>query len=216
MRVDDLEPTHSIELEIILNGKKATLLTSVEVILKNSVLLTPIQLNGKMIGFPPPYTVNLLYPEADLAYCWQNVSIKPVRYQNRLYHSVTLPGDALTINRRGAYRVYIGKKMNIHVATGTGTHMHEIHVRDISETGVAFLSTEEFNVGKTVRLQLKISGGSTISLAAQILWKRDSESRIASYLYGCKFLDRNKYLSSYIMNLQQEQQRNKLGHRHKV
>ena len=216
MKASDLEPTHSIELEVTLNGKKATLLTSVEVILKNTVLMTPIQLNGKMIGFPPPYTVNFLYPEADLAYCWQNVSIKPVRYQNRLYHSVTLNGDALTINRRGAYRVYIGKKMNILVATSTGSDLHEIHVRDISETGMAFLAKEEFSVGKTVRLQLKVNGGPALSLAAQILWKRDSESRIADYLYGCKFLDRNKFLSSYLMSLQQEQQRKKLGRRHKI
>ena len=79
MRLTDFELAHSVELEIMRDGKKAVLLTSVEGIINNSVLLTPIHLDGKIVVFPPTLTVNLLYPENGQLFCWNNVAVKAVQ-----------------------------------------------------------------------------------------------------------------------------------------
>lgn len=211
MRLTDMEMTHSVELEILHDGKKTTLLTSVEGIIKNSVLLTPIHIDGKIVGFPPKFTVNLLYPEDGLVYCWNNIAVKAVRYRGHLYHSVELTGQAIPLNRRGAYRVYIGTNMNILKLTQAGAQLHEVFVRDISETGTCFMSKTDFTVGRCIRLQLRLKSGHELSLRSEILWKRENPNRKTTYLYGCHFTEKNKLLNSYLMNVQQEHQKKKMG-----
>ena len=61
MTAAEMELEHSIELEITINGKKSTLLTAVEQVIGTNILLTPIQINEKVVGFPPDCIVNLLY-----------------------------------------------------------------------------------------------------------------------------------------------------------
>ena len=211
MKLTDLEMTHSVELEILYEGKKTTLLTSVEGMIKDSVLLTPIHLDGKIVGFPPKFIVNLLYPEDGSVYCWSNVVVKAVRYRGHIYHSVELPGSAIKLNRRGAYRVYIGENRLLYHRNLSGTKVYEVLVRDISETGMCYISKDNFEVGRPVHLQLRLAGGHDLNLRAKILWKRENPNRSTTYLYGCKFTDKSKLLNSYLMNIQQEQQRKKLG-----
>lgn len=211
MNVTDLEMAHSVELEVLHDGKKTTLLTTVEGIIKGCILLTPIRLDGKIVGFPPKFTVNLLYPEDGQVHCWNNVEVKAVHYQGQVYHSVLLIGEAYVQNRRGAYRVYIGENMNILNYTRTGSQLHEVLIRDLSETGMSFVSKDDFTVGRALRLYLRFKNGREISIGSQLLWKRENPNRQTTFLYGCKFTERNKLLAKYLMNIQQEQQRKKLG-----
>ena len=48
MTAAELELEHSVELEVMMNGKKTTLLSAVEQIVGTTALLTPIQINGKV------------------------------------------------------------------------------------------------------------------------------------------------------------------------
>ena len=211
MRLTDFTMTHSVELEILHDGQKTTLLTSVEGMIDNSVLLTPIHINGKIVGFPSRLTVNLLYPEDGQVYCWSNIVVKAVRYHGQVYHSVELIGSGIPLNRRGAYRVYIGETKLLYHRSNFGTKIFEVLVRDISETGMCYMSEESFEVGRTVQLQLRLVGGNELNLRAKILWKRENPNRNTTFLYGCKFTGKNKFLNSYLMSIQQEKQRKKLG-----
>lgn len=211
MRVTDFEMAHSVELEILHEGRKTTLLTSVEGMIGNSVLLTPIHLDGKIVGFPAYLTVNLLYPEEDQLYCWSNIRVKAIRYRGHIYHSVELPGSAFPLNRRGAYRVYIGETRFLYHRNHIETKLYEILLRDISETGMCYMSKDHFEVGRTVHLQLRLSSGHELTLRAKILWKRENPNRSTTFLYGCKFTEKSRLLNSYLMNVQQEQQRKRMG-----
>ena len=69
MTAAELQLEHSVELEVYMNGKKTTLLTSVEQVVGQTVLLTPIQINDKLVGFPPNCVVNLLYVGENQVFC---------------------------------------------------------------------------------------------------------------------------------------------------
>ena len=212
MTAADMEISHSIELEIILNGNKTTLITCVEHILDDTVLLTPIHMNGKIVGFPPPISVNLYYVDDGQVFLWSDVTVKAVKYQNKAYHSVTLKESPKVLNRRGAFRVFIGQKMNLLTFSSEGSQLHEVFVRDISETGMSFFSSEEFSKGRTVRLHLRLKNGQELSLSSQIVWKRQGTHRRRNqFLYGCKFLGRNRQLTAYLMTVQQERQKQRMG-----
>jgi hypothetical protein len=73
------------------------------------------------------------------------------------------------------------------------------------------MSKDHFEVGRAVHLQLRLANGHELSLRAKILWKRENPNRSTTFLYGCKFTEKNKFLNSYLMNVQQEHQRRKLG-----
>lgn len=206
----EMEISHAIELEIFMNGKKTTLLTSVEQVIDTTVLLTPIQLNGKVVGFPPDCTVNLLYVEENHVFCWKNVKVKVVRYEKNVYHSVELIAEAEILNRRGAYRVFIGENMQLTAFTANGPKTYNVLLKDVSETGMAFYTKEEFDVGRTVRLHLVVSSAHELQLSSQIIRIQNFEDR-QDHLYGCKFLERNDRLITYLMKLQQDRQRQKLG-----
>lgn len=211
MKLVDMEMAHSIELEIMYDGKKTTLLTSVEGMIGNNLLLTPIHIDGKIVGFPPNLTVNLHYPEEGQLFCWNNITVKAVRFRGQIYHSVALAGDATVLNRRGAYRVFIGETKFIYHRNHVDTKLYEIFLRDISETGMCYMSADHFEVGRAVTLQLRLASGYEIDLRAKILWKRENPNRSTTFLYGCKFTEKNKFLSSYLMNVQQEHQKRRMG-----
>ena len=211
MKLTDMELTHSVELEILHDGRKTTLLTSVETIIKNNVLLTPIHIDGKIVGFPAKFTVNLLYPEDGQVFCWSDVTVKAVRHHTHIYHMVELHGHAEVLNRRGAYRVFIGENMNVLKLTASGAQLYEVYVRDISETGTCFMSKAEFTVGRNLRLQIRFKSGQELSLRCQVIWKRENPNRKTTFLYGCRFTEKNKVLNSYLMNVQQAKQRKKMG-----
>lgn len=210
MTAAELQLEHSVELEILMNGKKTTLLSEVEQVIGTTVLLTPIQINGKVVGFPPNCTVNLMYIGENQVFCWKNIKLKAVRYEKRVYHSAELIGDAEILNRRGSYRVYIGEQMTLTAFSAQGPKNYLVQVKDLSESGMAYFSKEEFDVGRTVRLRLAIKKGMELQLSAQIIRVQEFENR-QDHLYGCKFIEKNNRLVGYLMHLQQERQKQKLG-----
>ena len=210
MYAADLEISHSLELEIWIDHKKTTLLTTVEKIVDNTVLMTPIRINGKLIGFPPSCTVNLLYPTSEHVYAWQNIQVKAVKYEKEVYHCATLKNEALPINRRGSYRVFFGEEMFITSFTNEGPKSLKVLVKDVSEGGFAFYTKEEFDVGRTIRLNLHVKNSEELHLTAQIVRTQPDKER-ADVLYGCKFREKNPLLSRVLMHLQQERQKQKMG-----
>ena len=209
MTAAELQLSHPVELEIQINGKKTTLITEIEKIVNQTILFAPIQMNGKLVGFPPECLVNFLYIDDSHVFCWRNVQIKAVRYENKVYHGTQLIADAEILNRRGAFRVYIGEEMLMTAFTAKGPKSHRVLVKDISESGLAFLSSEEFDKGRTIRIHLKIASGKELQLSAQILRTQEQEGRPT--LYGCKLLERSPHLTSYLMRIQQDRRRQQLG-----
>ena len=210
MTAAEVQISHSIELEIQIKGSTTTLLTAVEQVIGNTVLLTPIQLEGKVVGFPPDCVVNLLYLEENRVFCWRGVHVKAVRYEKKVYHSAELVGDAEVLNRRGAFRVFIGENMLLTSFTASGPKNFTVLLKDISETGMAFYSKEEFDVGRTVRLHLVVNKTHELQISSQIIRTQTFEDR-PDKLYGCKFIEKNDRLVNFLMRLQQDRQRQKLG-----
>ncbi len=210
MNAAKLEISHSMELEIWINNKKTTLVTAIEKVVDQTVLLTPLRINGKLLGFPPTCTVNLLYPTQEHVYAWQNVQVKAVKYEREVYHCVTLNGDAITVNRRGSYRVFFGQEMLITTFTNNGPKSLKVLIKDVSEGGFAFYTKEEFEIGRTVRFNMLLKNSQELHLTAQIVRTQSDETR-GDTLYGCKFREKSPHLPGVLMHLQQERQKQKMG-----
>jgi c-di-GMP-binding flagellar brake protein YcgR len=202
LHIDEIAVGGSIEIEVVLTGKALNFKSEVVLIKHHSILINSIKFNDQTVGFSDKYKINFLYKHEGKLYKWENVSIKLVRYDGGIYHKIDLAGEGQPYNRREYFRLYIGEEMPIYINTASGATALSVLVKDISESGVGFITKEDIDVDRTIRLKLK-SNNSIISLSGVIVRKEYLEN-IKSNLYGCKFYEKNNALGKYIAKRQNE------------
>ncbi|MCR5154649.1 MAG: PilZ domain-containing protein [Lachnospiraceae bacterium] len=212
MRFEDMEEAHSIELDVTTpQRKKLSIPTTIAKVQGDHILLEPIKVDNKVVGFPPSCTVNVIYAGDERAYIWKNSDVKLVKVGKNIYYSITSFLQGEPINRRGAYRVYIGEEMYLTTFTNDGPKSLTVILKDISESGFAFITKEAFDIGRAVRLSFTVgSREHELRLPATIVRRQEDENSIR-VLYGCKLTDKNKLLSGILMHIQQERQKKKMN-----
>lgn len=208
MTILDLEEQHPVTLVVTVGLKSKDLATTVEQVHSDYILLQPIFVDGRTVGFGDSCTIDLLYLQEQVVYAWHSVSLPLVKIKGSTYYKVELEGEAKPYNRRGSFRVYIGETMAITVFQSSGPQAYNVLVRDISESGFGFVSKEEYEVGRTIRLAIPLTDRKTLVLSATIVRREFFEDK-GTYSYGCRFVEPNAYLSSYLMAKQRERQQGK-------
>ncbi len=174
-----------MELEVKINGKTVNFKSEILHIVNESVLIAPIKVNDRTIGFNEASQTNFLYVIDGKLIIWEG---KPY-------------------NRRNAFRLFIGEEMPIYLNTAEGPKAVSVRIKDISETGVGFVTKEEIDLERTFRLKLKDTKG-VINLNG-IIVRKEYIGTLASYLYGGKFNEKNEQLAKFIARKQSEALRKK-------
>jgi c-di-GMP-binding flagellar brake protein YcgR len=209
LRIDEITKGGAVEIEVKLINKVINFKSEVAFIKNNSILINSIKVNDQTIGFSDRFQLNFLFKTEGKLYIWENASIKLVRFNGGIYHKVEIIGEGKLYNRRDSFRLYIGEDMPLYVNTANGPNALSVLVKDISESGVGFITKEEIDVDRTIRLKLK-DNNSIISLSGVIVRKEFLEN-ISSYIYGCKFNEKNNALGKYIVKRQSEILRKKIS-----
>jgi c-di-GMP-binding flagellar brake protein YcgR len=199
----------SMEVEVKCNGKTVCFHGEVAHVIDNSILTAPIKVNDQTIGFSDNCQINFLYVSEGKLYLWENVVVKLVRYDRNIYHKIDLYGEGKQFNRREAYRMYIGEDMPIYVNTVSGPTALSVLVKDISETGVGFITKEDLDLNRTIRMRIK--DNATLITISGIIVRKVFQKNISAYLYGCKFNEKNEKLAKFIAKKQSEALRKKTG-----
>jgi c-di-GMP-binding flagellar brake protein YcgR len=202
LRIDEIVKGGSIEIEVLYSGKIMNFKSEVAFVKNNSILINSIKVNDQTIGFSDKYQINFLYKQDGRLFLWDKVTVKLVKYTGGIYHMIELSGEGRAYNRRDSYRIYIGEDMPLYVNTASGPTALSVLVKDISESGVGFITKEEIDLDRTIRLKLK-DGSTVISLSGVIVRKEFLEN-LNSNLYGCKFNEKNSKLGKYIAKRQSE------------
>lgn len=208
MTSNELELPHGIALDVVVNGKKTTLSTEIVQRTGDFLLLTPIYIEGKLLGFSNACNISMLYAEKGKLFCWNNIEIKNVKHEKNIYYAVKLDGDAEVLNRRGSFRVFMGDKTKLTFFSAKGPQKCEVTLKDISESGLAFLSENEFDVGRIVRITMQAGEHTEMPVTAQIVRTQKFENR-RDTLYGCKLVEKSPKLTNFLMRIQQEKVRSK-------
>lgn len=207
MHIDSIIKGGLMEVEVRCNGKNVNFKSEVAHIVDNSILIAPIKVNEQTIGFSDQCHVNFLYVYDGKLYLWESASIKLVRYDGAIYHKIDIFGEGKPFNRRDAYRMYVGEDMPVYVNTASGPTAISVLVKDISETGVGFITKDDIDIDRTIRLKLK-DNNSILNLSGVIV-RKEYLDNIGSFLYGCRFTEKNDKLSRYIAKKQGEALRKK-------
>lgn len=164
--------------------------SEIQIIGDEYILAQLITVDGKIVDFPSEMKVDMVYfDDNNNLYLWENISVSPVKLRDgNKYHKIDIPEtEGKRYNRRGSYRLFIGKEMGIELKEGAMRTRKKTLIRDISATGFAFIINEDYNVGLRVTLFFDMGNGKRIDIAAKIVRKQYME-RTESNLYGCRFL----------------------------
>lgn len=210
MTILDLDEQHPVTLVVTVGLKSKDLTTTIAEVHADHVLLRPILVDGRTVGFGNTCTIDFLYLQDSVVYAWHSVTLPLVKIKGNTYYRLVLNGEARPYNRRGSFRVYVGETMAITVFQSSGPQPFNVLVRDISESGFGFVSKEEYEISRTIRLSIPLTDRKTLVLSATIV-RRDFNEEKGTYNYGCKFVEPNSYLSSYLMTKQRERQQGKMN-----
>jgi len=208
MTILDLDEQHPVTLVVTVGLKSKDLATTIVEVHNDYVLLQPILVDGRTVGFGDSCIIDFLYLQDQVVYAWHSVSLPLVKIKGNTYYRLTLDGEAKPYNRRGSFRVYVGETMAITVFQSSGPQSFNVLVRDISETGFGFVSKDEYELSRTIRLAIPLTERKTLVLSATIVRREFLEEK-GTYSYGCKFIEPNSYLSNYLMTKQRERQQGK-------
>jgi len=207
LQINELTKGGSMELEVKCNGRTMSFRSDIVIIKNNSVLITTIKVNDQTVGFSDKCQINFLYKVEGRLFIWENTNVKLIKYDGTIYHKIDIFGEGKPHNRRNSYRMYIGEDMSLYVNTASGPTAFSVLVKDISETGVAFITKEDIDIDRTIRLKLK--DNNVIISISGIIIRKEFLPNLSSNLYGCRFNEKNNKLGKFIARKQGELLRKK-------
>ena len=83
---------------------------------------------------------------------WKGVAVNSIREDNGTFYKITANGEGFEVNRRGAFRLFIG--ISGVAQLGTNRKAVDVIVKDVSESGFSFVGMEDMDnvINMPVRL----------------------------------------------------------------
>ena len=204
--INDIKTNDAVEIEILYNGKRKSFPSVAKEFIDDSVLISPIMVGTKAVGFPDELKTRFSAVIKGTPYVWDDPKVRLVKYAGEMYHMVTIPGEGNYVNRRQAYRQYVGAEMPITLTRQDGERdVLTVLVKDLSETGVGIVSDVMMNVEDSIRLRISDAGYLMSINAVIVRIQEDKDKR--DRIYGCQFTEKIPKLSQYIMQIQRDRLR---------
>lgn len=141
--------------------------------------------------------VELIYTVRDGIFQYKGIKMNASKYNSmRVYH-VSSEEEVTRLNRRGAYRVFIGELLKILVipANGQKKELDGI-LKDLSVTGMGIILKDEFEIGTNISMIYPYEG-MNVPLSGVIV-RKDKFERYRAYSYGCIFPEPNNGVNKIV------------------
>ena len=199
MRINEIPLEANIEIILVIKKKEYVVKNIVKFVKDELVLVAPIKIGGTVLSVKKIDSVSVKYTSEKGLYRFDSVKMGVVQIKaGNVMHTLKCAQDVNPVNRRGAYRMFIGEQKIIYLENinGEGEKQRLFGtLKDVSETGMAIVMAEEINDPKIVTVKFVIDG-TTIELKGKIRRKEPIEGK--GFLYGCEFTNEYPRLSKYI------------------
>lgn len=203
MLLSQLVENSKLIIDIKINNENLEFKSVVVAKISDYVLIESIRIKGKVVNFETDNVlIDMLLIRNDKApIIWKRVLLKNITYKSKTYYKVISTGNGFEINRRTAFRMYIG--INGVVQVGVNSPAVDVIVKDVSETGFSFVSKE--NIDKSLKSTVRLvfaDNNKTFCLSGILI--RQEEINEIKYVYGCMLNIKNQILNQYINQKQRE------------
>ncbi len=205
MKLVDIETENKLLLKFKYKEEHYSMI--VDLIAKNSkyIIIPSILDNNQVIDPETLEEAELIYTVKEGVFKFEDLSMKTASAMSmRVYH-VSSQEDVNRLNRRNAYRVFIGEVVTVTVANEKGSIRNvEGVLKNISVTGMGIILKQEFEVGTMMRILYNCDGVHFLLQGAVI--RKEKVKGYRAFSYGCLFKEPDNKLNRILI---QKQLRNK-------
>lgn len=204
MRLNTLQDGDPIIIQISINKRFADFPSVVLGLRGEGILAEAVRIDGKVLRFDSS-DVRLdlsLIRQDKPPVVWKNVKCSTELVDKAVVYHIVAFAEGFESNRRQAFRLFLG--IDGVAQIGTNRKALQVIVKDVSENGFSFVSSEDIDnvLNVPVRLVFTDSGQSHSLMGLVVRKVAISERKI---IYGCKLGVDNINLAKYI-HLKQRQQ----------
>ena len=191
-------------IELTINGQRYEFPSKVIKKGKQDIYAEPIRINGKVLNFSTSESISvslIMVRDGKSPMVWKGVAINSAYEKEGTFYRITAGGEGFEVNRRGAFRLFVG--ISGVAQMGINKKAVDVIVKDVSESGFSFVSTEDIDnvINMPVRLVFN-DFNQPYSLMGIIV--RKVVIAEAKILYGCQLSVNNTNLEHYINQKQRQ------------
>ncbi|MGN0343143.1 MAG: PilZ domain-containing protein [Roseburia sp.] len=203
MKLYEIAEGENIQITATYGKASAQYNTQIIQIVNNILLVEPIRHDGTIINFESDNVkMNVVYiQDGGKPITWENCMVKVMQYQKKKYHAIYSNCESKKLNRRQAFRQYVGILGTLVV--DQSKQQIEVTVKDISTSGISFvgppgLKAEDIGSfhlvyeDRDMKINLQISGNVV----------REEQVDESKKVFGCVIRRANVNLNSYVASKQ--------------
>lgn len=154
-------------------------------------IIIPAILNRNQVLDPNSITnADLIFTVKDGIYNFQDLKIEASTIMDKNVYLLFSDTDCTKINRREAYRLFVGEILKINVISKDGsTKVYDGILKDMSILGMGIILKNDIEIGTMINVQYSY-GGICVQLVGEVI-RKSKMDRFRAYTYGCKFFEPN-------------------------
>lgn len=197
MKLIEIPLNSVVELQFYYMGERHKV--GVGLLYKNAkaVYVSAIKNAGKTIPSTQLYTVFLTYKTNEGLYIFKNVALRSISYNGQKLYVVQSDMEALIVDYRKSYRLYLGKNISAKVITGDQAESIHCILKDISMSGMWILSNLQIDLTAKIEIGFRVNKNNKETLVGNITHV-DEFKNGTGYLYTCEFSEPNDTIGKYV------------------
>lgn len=201
MKIQEILPDSKINITVTRNDTSANLSTTMVKALADCILVEPFRHDGNMVSFDAAdlHIELVATRQGEIPYMWKNVKIEKVTYDNQVYQCIKSGTLGVKLNRRGAFRVFVGESGSVIYAKNK--ERYSVTVKDVSSSGVGVLVNKRDDIPFEIGSGLAVifsddSLNQDFELVTKIVRRVELEEN-GQILYGCMYTRKNPRVDRY-------------------
>ncbi len=198
VKIVDIETNNKLIFRFHYKEKPYSMI--VDIISKTSMyIIIPAILQGKQIVDPGLITdTELAYTVKDGVFQFTSLKIEASVIMDMRVYLVSTEEDIARLNRREAYRVFIGEILKIMtVSKGGRKRTYEGILKDVSIRGMGVILKCDIELGSTIYIPYSYEG-LNVPLTGEVI-RKEKIGKYRAYSYGCKFQEPNHNINRIVM-----------------
>ncbi|MBP1754657.1 MAG: PilZ domain [Firmicutes bacterium] len=186
-----------VELQFYYMGERFKV--GVGLLYKNAkaVYVSAIKNAGKTIPATHLFHVHLTYKTNEGLYIFKNVGLRSMSYNGQKLYVVQSDNEALIVDYRKSYRLYIGKNINAKIITESHTESLRCILKDISMNGMGILSNNQIDQKAKIEISFRVNKNNKETLTGMII-RVDEFKNGTGYQYACEFTEPNDTIGKFV------------------
>lgn len=201
MKIVDIEVSNKLIIKFIYKDKPYSMV--VDLIAKSSqyIVIPAILQYNEVVDPSLLANVEIIYTVKDGIFRYEYPKIETSVLQGIRVYLVSAEDDVARLNRRNAYRVFIGEVVKLYVTSQNGSKKdYEGILKDVSISGMGVVLKNELEIGSTISIIYNYEG-LNIHLSGQVIRKKKI-NRYRAFVHGCRFDTPNNGISRVLTLMQ--------------